>query len=93
MLQGGTLKGKITANGNLIGKVAANGTLKGKLVMPTGGGAWYDEYTGTYEVTPQESPQTLPTANKVLHADVLIKAIPSNYGRVTYTQDRVIKIT
>lgn len=42
------------------------------------------EYTGTYEVTPTQQTQTLPTVNKVLTDNVVIKPIPSNYGLITY---------
>lgn len=43
-----------------------------------------DEYQGIYEVTPTENTQTLSTANKVLKQNVVVKPIPSNYGRITW---------
>ena len=42
------------------------------------------EYHGTYEVTPTQQTQTLPTANKVLTDNVVINPIPNNYGLITY---------
>ena len=42
------------------------------------------EYQGAYEVTPTQQTQTLPTVNKVLTDNVVIKPIPNNYGLITY---------
>lgn len=42
------------------------------------------EYTGTYEVTPSASTQTLPTTNRLLTQDVVVNPIPNNYGLITY---------
>lgn len=42
------------------------------------------EYQGAYEVTPTQQTQTLPTVNKVLTDNVVIKPIPSCYGLITY---------
>lgn len=41
-------------------------------------------YEGEYLVTPSESPQTLVTSGKRLDQDVVVEAIPSNYGRIAY---------
>ncbi len=51
------------------------------------------KYQGQYEVTPAAEPQTLPTAHKIMAADVIVNAIPKEYGLVTYNQDKIIKIT
>ena len=45
----------------------------------------YPDYDGPTEVTPSSSAQTLATSGTVLHADVVVAAIPSNYGLVTYS--------
>lgn len=39
------------------------------------GGA-FDPYTGSYEVTPKTTAQTLPTANKIMTSDLTVKGIP-----------------
>ncbi len=41
-------------------------------------------YGGPYEVIPGATEQTLATKGTVLNADVLVAAIPSNYGLVTW---------
>lgn len=44
----------------------------------------YPDYSGPTEVTPSSSAQTLATSGTVLHADVVVAPIPSNYGLITY---------
>lgn len=42
------------------------------------------DYSGDYSVTPSSEPQTLPTAGRTLTFDVVVEAVPSNYGLVTW---------
>lgn len=42
------------------------------------------EYTGTYEFTPSDVAQEIPTSNKILTQNIVINPIPSNYGLVAY---------
>jgi hypothetical protein len=44
----------------------------------------YPDYSGPTSVTPSSAAQTLATSGTVLHADVVVAAIPSNYGLITY---------
>ena len=41
-------------------------------------------YTGSVHVEPSSEQQTLPTANTSVYADIVIDAIPSNYGLITW---------
>ena len=41
-------------------------------------------YHGDYSVTPTNQAQTLPTAGHTLRGDIVVEAIPSNYGLITY---------
>lgn len=43
-----------------------------------------DPYDGPYEVTPTEDIQTLATDGKRMKDNVIVKPIPSNYGRITW---------
>ena len=43
-----------------------------------------EEYHGTYEVTPAQTAQVLPTDGLLAVADIVINPIPSNYGLVTW---------
>lgn len=52
-----------------------------------------DTYTGEYEVIPSEAEQTLDTSGKLMSGNVVVKAIPKEYGRVTYDNRKVITIT
>lgn len=42
-------------------------------------------YDGSYEVTPSQDAQTLPTRGKLMDVDLVVKPIPSNYGLITYS--------
>lgn len=50
-------------------------------------------YEGEYEVTPKTTEQSLHTSGKLLSADVIIKAIPKEYGLVSYDQNRAITVS
>ncbi len=52
-----------------------------------------EPYTGAYEITPTEEDQSLDTTGKLMNRNVLVKAIPQEYGRVTYDNRKVITIT
>lgn len=41
-------------------------------------------YEGAYEVTPSAEAQTLPTNMLRMHEDIVIGAIPENYGLITW---------
>ena len=43
-----------------------------------------DYYTGDYTVIPGDESQTLAVAGKLMAQDVIIEAIPSNYGKITW---------
>lgn len=51
-----------------------------------------DPYRGPYEVTPTLDAQVLPTAQKLMTGDLTVKAIPREYGLVTYDQSRTITV-
>lgn len=52
-----------------------------------------ERYTGPYEITPGREEQILPAADKLMEQDVIVKAIPKEYGLVTYNQDKTLRIT
>ena len=41
-------------------------------------------YSGAYTVRPQPYAQTLEPATHVLDRDIVVEAIPNNYGLITY---------
>lgn len=43
------------------------------------------EYEGSYTVTPGSEPQTLQTNGKRMTADVVVGAIPRNYGLISWS--------
>lgn len=52
-----------------------------------------EQYDGPYEITPAKEDQILHTTEKTMAQDVIVKAIPKEYGLVTYNQDKTIRIT
>ena len=50
-------------------------------------------YDGAYEVTPQRTDQEFKTANKMMTNNFVVKAIPKEYGLVTYDNNKIITIT
>ena len=52
-----------------------------------------EPYIGDYEFTPKTVNQTLDVGGKYMLSDVVIKAIPQEYGLVTYDQSKSITIT
>ena len=44
----------------------------------------YPDYEGEYTITPSAEAQTLPSTDTVMHRDIVINPIPSNYGLITW---------
>ena len=76
---------------SLRGQIAANNSLKG--IVATVFKVDAEPYTGSYEVTPTAEAQELETKQKYMTDNIIIKPIPKEYGRITYTQDKVIIVT
>lgn len=58
--------------------------LQNCIVEPVRGGGDYEEYTGTYSVTPSKQKQVLSTQNKVLANNITVNPIPQNYGLISW---------
>lgn len=43
-----------------------------------------ESYKGPYSVTPTRAPQTLATEGKLMTMNVVVEAIPKNYGLITW---------
>ena len=54
------------------------------LVDQGGGSMSLPAYEGPYTVTPTQSEQRLQTTGKKMTADVVVGAIPNNYGLITW---------
>lgn len=44
----------------------------------------YPDYSGGYEFAPSNDVQIIHAADMVMHEDIIIDAIPNNYGLVTW---------
>ena len=83
----GTISAKQKLTGTVGNRVSITGTVN------VGGTSRAAEYDGVYEVTPTTEAQVLKTKQKLLKEDVVVAAIPKEYGLVTYNQDKTITIT
>ena len=52
-----------------------------------------EQYNGPCEVVPTRQSQTLETAGKLMQTNVVVGAIPKEYGLVTYDQRKRITVT
>ena len=43
-----------------------------------------DEYPGPYEITPGDEAQILQASGMMMPQDIIVKPIPSNYGKITW---------
>lgn len=55
-----------------------------QLRLKASGGSVIPEYHGEYTVVPSQSRQVLRTAGEQLLHDVVVEAIPSNYGLIAW---------
>lgn len=69
----------VTATAEVSGNVTADARIITKLQHGE-----YEDYTGSYQVTPSQQTQTLQTSGKVLIQNIVVNPIPSNYGLITW---------
>lgn len=69
--------GGVCGIGSIKGHLSPIGSLSGILSVPIGGILDGDIYEGEYTVTPSDTVQVLPTANKLLKQDIVIEASSS----------------
>lgn len=68
-----TISGSISAQGSLSGSLSQEQSLTGEVSQIIGSNTYYD---GDYEVIPRVVEQVLPTSDKVMRTDLVIKDIP-----------------
>lgn len=78
---GGEISLDVLIDGNVTTSVTADGSESTVMAYEPHG---HEPYAGTYEVTPSDTEQVLSTAEKVLSEDIVVHAIPSNYGRIEW---------
>lgn len=80
-----SLTGKVSNTAvSLVGRISdTDQKLHGTIQVPTVIGG--DPYAGPYRVTPGPTEQVLRTTNKSMTQDVVVEAIPKNYGLITYS--------
>lgn len=76
------LEAALSGTGHLDGALQGIGFVTGAITVGRCTDA--EAYTGSYEVTPTQSEQILPTQDKIMTSDVRVLPIPSNYGLITW---------
>ncbi len=66
--------GGVSGIGSIKGHLSPIGSLSGTLSVPLGGTMDCDIYEGEYNITPGDTVQILPTANKLLKHDIVVEA-------------------
>lgn len=74
--------GTLTGIGTLVGTLSGNGTMSGSMSVPIE--RQTNPYEGEYEITPTNATQTIEIANLRATQNITIKAIPENYGLITW---------
>lgn len=86
------INGSLSSNSNLIAKVENINNLDASLNI--GGSGSYLDYSGSYDIIPNQNNQTLQTENRVLRQDLLVEKIPyfetsNDYGKTVYIGSEV----
>lgn len=86
----------LTLKGQLTGTLTAQSHLSGRLAVAQGMSGILSprlnasHYHGSYEFVPGDTDTTVHTSGQILSDDIVIKAIPSNYGKITWTGSAII---
>lgn len=76
------LTGSISPAGSVTGTISGDHGVSGTITV--GGSSDLPEYEGSYTITPGTEAQTLDTAYKITTDQIVIEAIPNNYGLITW---------
>lgn len=76
------LEATLSGESQISGVLQGVGSLVGAITV--GKCSDIEVYTGSYEVTPTQSTQTLQTQDKLMNDNVQVLPIPSNYGLITW---------
>ena len=76
------LKGILTPLSALNGTLSAGSTLNGSISITRGVSP--DTYEGAYDIVPAEIDREFPTEGMLLTQNMIVRAIPSNYGRISW---------
>lgn len=76
------LIGELTPVASLEAELSGAGGINGGLSVPEV--IANERYRGSYQITPSETAQEIPIANKTATANIIINPIPNNYGLITW---------
>ena len=86
------INGLLSNNNNLNSNIQSNSNISAKLSV--GGSGSYLDYSGSYDIIPNQQDQTLQTQNKILRENMLVEKIPyyetsNDYGKTVYIGSEV----
>lgn len=78
-----TINGGVSASASVgVKTISASATLfKAQSIVP---------YSGDYEITPTSEEQTIPIYGKTATQNIVVKAIPSNYGEIVWNGSSIL---
>lgn len=76
------ITGTLSNAGSVSGSLSSGHGVSGTITV--GGSSDLPEYEGAYTITPGTEAQTLDTAYKITTDQIVIEAIPNNYGLITW---------
>lgn len=74
--------GIISAEENIYGTLSGESEIVGVISTPSI--IKNSDYDGSYTITPGDQPVVLQTQGHNMESNVVVEAIPSNYGRISY---------
>ena len=77
-----TLTGALSAVSGLSGVLSGSSQVSGTVTIPDV--IYPKQYDGPYEFTPSAAQQTVPTAGLMATEDIVINAVPGNYGLIVW---------
>ena len=86
------INGLLKNNNNLNSNIQSNTNISAKLTV--GGSSSYLDYSGSYDIIPNQEDQTLQTKDKILRENMLVEKIPyfetsNEYGETVYIGSEV----
>ena len=76
------ITGTLSNTGSVSGSLSSEHGVSGTITV--GGSSDLPEYEGAYTITPGTEAQILDTAYKITTDQIVIEAIPNNYGLITW---------
>lgn len=75
------VRGTVGSSGRIRADMSGKQRLTGDIRVTTSKG---EQWGGSYVFTPDDDEQVIPVGGYIMANDIIIEAIPSNYGKVSF---------